>query len=481
MQTLIAFSLAVYSISTFAAPETFEYPQGKNPIQKFQSPNGLIEECMTITKIPGAQYSAADLASEQNYCSIDLYDPQMALCPKTWSTSPGTMIYSVGATGLTPAQYEATKCGTKEGHVRVAKFKQTMNAKGTSGTYSTSSTLYYHFSRYFDSSVSVPVAVLRTIDKEAHLERVTSKAAGMGVMNRAGWAVMKAAQRNPASYVPADDLFTADRKQIYGTLVGDSGERYGAEFNGTRKSGWGDGQNNDFQKTPGFMALRSEKPLDEAITEGLKLSSADPLIRQALGSAEVPRVQMLLWMKELTEIVILDYMFNQQDRVGNIDYVWKWYYRDANGAIQSQKEKLAKDLPRNRMSAIQPPPALAASKPVLLQRTYISDNDAGGRVQYTNFTKRTKMLEKIRHISPATYRQLIRLSADFKKQGPVYRHTESMFGITPREFASVVANVSAAATILNQTCKAGKLQFDLIESEFFEKTIKPQSVNCDTP
>lgn len=229
------------------------------------------------------------------------------------------------------------------------------------------------------------------------------------------------------------------------------------------------------------MALRSEKPLSEAIVEGQKLANADPLIRQALGPAQVPRVQMLLWMKELTEIVILDYMFNQQDRVGNIDYVWKWYYRDINGVVQSQKEKVGKDLPRNRMGTIQPPPALTAFSPVLLQRTYVSDNDAGGRVQYTNFTKRTKMLEKIRHISPVTYRRLMRLNADFKSKGPIHRHTEVVFGVTPREFASLATNIASAAAILNQTCKAGKLQFDLIESDFFEKEIKVEVLNCDTP
>lgn len=485
MKNLNQFLILVFSLtalSSHARDQKLDYPEGQNPVTEFQSPNGVREECMTITKLPGVDYSVSDLDNENKYCAINLYDPLIALCPKTWSTSPGTMIYSVGTSGLTAAQYEAARCGTKDGHERVAKFKQTMNAKGTSGTYSISSTLYYHFSRYFGADVIVPAAVLRTIDKDVHYSRVSSKANPTAAMNKAGWNIMKAAEKNPALYTPTSDLFTADRKQIYGTIVGDTGERYGAEFNGTRASGWGDGQNNDFQKTPGFMALRSEKPIEDAIVDGLKLASADPLIRQALGTSPVPNVQMYFWMQELTEIVIMDYMFNQQDRVGNIDFVWRWYYFDASGALKSEKEKVGKDLPRNRMASIQPPAAIAPFKPILLQRTSISDNDAGGRVQYTNFTKRTQMLEKIRHISGHTYRQLINLAADFKAQGPLYRHSQTKFGMTPREFTSLVNNTNAAAQILNATCKAGKLRFDLDSQNFFkEGVVKAEALNCDTP
>ena len=37
---------------------------------------------------------------------------------------------------------------------------------------------------------------------------------------------------------------------------------------------------------------------------------------------------MMFWMTELSEICLLDYIFSQQDRPGNIDYRWVWYYLD---------------------------------------------------------------------------------------------------------------------------------------------------------
>ena len=58
----------------------------------FSSPNGTAERCIRIAPMPGAAYSADDLGTEQAFCAIDLYAPTVALCPKTWSTSPGMII-----------------------------------------------------------------------------------------------------------------------------------------------------------------------------------------------------------------------------------------------------------------------------------------------------------------------------------------------------------------------------------------------------
>jgi hypothetical protein len=49
-------------------------------------------------------------------------------------------------------------------------------------------------------------------------------------------------------------------------MLRSTGNRYNSEFNGTRASGWGEGQNYDFQATAPFLALRSQKPLAEAVS-----------------------------------------------------------------------------------------------------------------------------------------------------------------------------------------------------------------------
>ncbi len=433
----------------------------------FTSPNGVEEKCVRITPIPGGSYSKGDAKDEADYCGIDFYDASVALCPKTWSTSPGMMVYDVsdGKYAGSRAEFERNAC--KEGKSAkelaaddLAKFKSTMNAKGTSGTFAPSSLLYYHFSRYFDAMVKVPVAVWRSMDAKMHQSEVAepglslSGSRSSGRMNHEGWRTFAAADRDPASYRPTDELFTSDRKQIYGVLLSSPGHRYGSEINGTRKSGWGKGQNEDFQKTPAFLALRSEKRLEEAIAEGLREGRKDRQIARDLGEDGTPQ-QMVFWMKELTEIVLLDFIFSQQDRVGNIDFT-PYYYWSEDGNLKSKRAKH-----HERGDGSVPPDA------VLLRRTNLNDNDAGGRVQYANFAKSTQMLEKLRHLGPGTYARLMAIDADLKAQGPIYQWVATSVGLDNGQIEQVVKNTALAAGILRGNCEAGKLIFDLDPETYF--------------
>jgi hypothetical protein len=350
-----------------------------------------------------------------------------------------------------------------------------MNDSHTSATFSTASLLYYHFSRYLDADVHVPVSVYRSMDKDAHLKRVTRPGLELsahrkgGAMNHAGWKNMQEAEHNPGSYPASDELFTRDRKQIYGVLLHPHGNRYSAELNGTRRSGWGEGQNRDFQETAPFRALRSSSPLQEAIDEGIQEAASDKTLRQAMRHG-VSSEQMVFWMKELTEITLLDYIFSQQDRIGNIDYLSFWYWLD-NGEIK-----------RMPASSTKAPEQIAAFHPTNLRRTQLNDNDAGGRIQYANFTKKTGMLEKIHHYSPDTYRRLMRLDRDFADQGELYRYVRDTFGLSDQQFQQVVTNARKAAEIIRNTCHAGKMRFDLDPRAFLVAgESAEQRVDCDKP
>lgn len=446
----------------------------------FQSPNGIAERCVRIAPVPGGTYDKGDVEQEEVYCGIDLYAADVAMCPKTWSTSPGTMIHDISAGPYTGDRAEFERNACKEGKSAsnlakgtLAKFKPTMNAKGTSGTFSPSPLLYYHFSRYFDMTVKVPVTVWRSIDADEHLTEVgraglsLSSGSHGGRMNHAGWVALVNAEKNPSSYQPTDDLFTADRNQIYGVLTSSPGHRYGSEINGTRVSGWGKGQNQDFQKTPAFLALRSDKPLIGAIENGLTEGRKDRQISKDLGKTVTPQ-QMVYWMTELTEIVLLDFIFSQQDRVGNIDFT-PYYYWLENGR---QTHKRA----RHHEAGDGSVPADA----ILMRRTNLNDNDAGGRVQYANFAKSTGMLEKLRHMNGGTYRKLVALNSDLQSGGPIFQWLEESFGLGDREVMQVVKNTALATNILRQSCEKGKLIFDLEPKQFFETgNVAPKMVPCD--
>jgi hypothetical protein len=444
----------------------------------FTSPNGLSERCVRIAPIPGGEYDDDDLEDEAAYCAIDLYAPDVALCPKTWSTSPGMMVYDISEGAYAGDRSAFMRNACPEGKAAkdlakddLAKFKVTMNASGTSGTFAPSSLLYYHFSRYFDMDVKVPVAVWRSMDAAEHGAEVArpglSLSGKTGRMNHEGWRHLVDAEENPDSYSPTDDIFTADRSQIYGVLLSSPGHRYGSEVNGTRKSGWGKGQNFDFQETPAFLALRSALPLDEAIAEGLRKARQDRQINRDLGP-DVPVQQVAYWMREVSEIVLLDYIFSQQDRIGNIDFT-PYYYWVENGDLKHKKAKHH-----------EPGDGDVPVDAVLLRRTNLNDNDAGGRVAYANFAKSTQMLEKLRHFDAGVYRKLMALDADLQSSGPIYGWLQSSLGLTDRQVGQVVGNTALAASILRDACQRGDLIFDLEPKRFMVSgDVTPEQVSCD--
>ena len=426
----------------------------------YTSPNQVKEQAIALPDIPQGKYSKKDATKQSKFLAIDFYDSKIALCPKTWSTSPGTMVRNIGQSGISQSTYERSHCSGKTVAPTVdklAKFKQTMNQHDTSGTFATSSLLYFHFSRYFDTAVTVPPAIYREMDRKAHRDRVTRSGArktSRGMIAK-GWDHLYHAEKDPRTYKPTNELFTPDRSCVYGVLLRGKGARYGAEVNGIR-SRWGVRQNEDFQRTAPYLALQSSRPLLAAIKSGKGKAFRSSTLRKATG--DVSELQMIFWMREITEIVLLDYIFSQQDRIGNIDFCWHWYWvQDGKVKKQSHKGKFN----RSRMNRQKPPEAIAQFSPVLIQRTAINDNDAGGRVPYTNFAKKTGMLQKLRHFSKKTYDKLVALDKDLENKGPIHQYIETSFVLDARQRRQITKNTRLALDILKDTKDLGKLQFDL--------------------
>jgi len=470
----IFFLAAVISFPSLAAASLL---QGK--MTTYTSPGGIAEQCIALLPMPGGNYDADDTRQEQFYCGINFYNDNTALCPKIWSTSPGTLIYDLAKSSYAGkvSYFEQNLCRQQKNlqkrHVdKLAKFKTTMNEKRTSGTFATASLLYYHFSRYFDTAVHVPVSVYRSIDRKNHLQRVTRNGVAWSSHNKmlhAGWQILAASEKNPSFYHPEDELFTADRKAVHGILLNSPGHRYNTEVNGTRASGWGKGQNFDFQKTAPYLALRSDKPLLDAIAYGLHTARRNNKLNRDMGR-NISREQMGYWMTELTEITLLDFIFNQQDRIGNIDYLSYWYWRD-NGRIH-----------RAPAHGKKIPTELADKNPQLLRRTQLNDNDAGARLSYINFTKKTKMLEKQLHYRATTYKKLLKLNQDFTARGELYQYLHNTFDLSEKQVANIVKNTAEAAAILQHTCHTGKLRFDL-DPDTFMRTgkVTEEQLDCDRP
>jgi hypothetical protein len=92
------------------------------------------------------------------------------------------------------------------------------------------------------------------------------------------------------------------------------------------------------------------------------------------------------------------------------------------------------------------------------------------------------MLEKIRHYNTATYRRLQRLAADFDSRGELHDHVRDSFGLSNSQFEQVLKNTRLAAEILRDSCRAGKLRFDLDPAAFLlTGKVEEQQPDCDQP
>src|SRR6266446_2335345 len=260
------------------------------------------ERCIALnrfSKESGARYLSEDEAKESKLCAIAFDDKGIGLCPKTWSTSPGTIVYDIRKSKYyrNSDAFEVEYCpkqralkGKVEGVNKLASYKQSVNGQfgqSTSATYAQASPLYYHFARYLNTTVDVPVAVMRTMDAQAHLRRVASKGPSIaqGKMNLAGWRVVALAERDPSGYIPANEFYYGDPKDglLYGTMLKGPGIRYGAEFNGNI-SGKGYSQQYVYlQRTPAFVALTSPKDFSDAMAVGVSEAKKDPIVAKALA------------------------------------------------------------------------------------------------------------------------------------------------------------------------------------------------------
>jgi len=204
------------------------------------------------------------------------------------------------------------------------------------------------------------------------------------------------------------------------------------------------------------------------------------VVAKALGGS-VSKEQMMFWMTERCEISILDYIFNQQDRPGNIDYIWQSYYVSEQGLVKTAP--LKSRVSRPNMTSIRTSKTVKNShKYYLIQKTQLNDNDSGGRRSYTNFTREFRLLEKIRHLNHTTYRQLIRMANDFRVKGPLYNYLRDTFDLSDNYTDMIAQNTMAAAEILKKSCDTRSIRFDL-DPERYLMTGQSETVqvDCDNP
>jgi hypothetical protein len=392
-------------------------------ITEHTAPNGTIELATRPATFPGHPeiYSKKDIEKEKELAEIDFYNGKtkdgldIVLIPKTYSTSPGLNVHAVklpsGVSRLSYAEAHATK-SQPSGDEVIAKYKQTIP---NHFTYSPSILGYYHLSRFLDAGHVEP-AIVRTMDLDAHKPLADlGKARAVGSNNRNQWTELRAlddAHSNPRVY-------TQDGKQLYGALqVNPSGEQSYPHLSDLAGA-------SAFAASSEFAKLSDEKPL--------KLHYKD-----ASGKLNQAAVQQLVQVRDLSDMLLMDFIMSQADRFSGNMHSEKVYLWVENGVLKS---KIKKSDPAKAAEQSKQIPSGA----VLVDRMIMKDNDAG--LISGNSVKSYHLLEKISHLDSKTYDRLLDLQKELQKpEVAQWYQTEILFAAA--DFDTMKDNVDQAVAIL---------------------------------
>jgi hypothetical protein len=398
-------------------------PRGQDKITH-TAPNGVIELAIRSAVFPGHPeiYSEKDIEKEKELAEIDFYNGKtkegldIVLIPKTYSTSPGLNVHAVkftdGMSHLAYAAAHSTKAHSSNDEI-VAKYKQSIP---THFTYSPSILGYYHLGRFLDTGHVEP-AIVRTMDVSAHKPLADlGKAKAIGSNNRNQWTELRALDDAHSN----QSLYTKDGKQLYGALqVNPSGEQQYPHLSQLAGAG-------AFAASAEFAKVASPHPLG--------LNYKDPA-----GKLNQGAVQQIVQIKDLSDMILMDFIMSQADRFSGNMHSEKVYVWIENGVL---KEEAKKSNPAKAAEQLQKIPADA----VLVDRMIMKDNDAG--LISGNSAKTSHLLDKVSHVDPKTYDRLLVLQKELQKpEVAQWYQTELLF--TPADFKTVKDNVDQAVGILS--------------------------------
>lgn len=433
-------SLTAQPVDRYSLPLDREAPRGIQTI-RYSVPNGRPDEISVLPRhLAFAKYQgedgAEDTAEEKKLGRYDFYKPgntpddgAVALCPKNKSTSAAVELFEIPKGSSKPEEETASYCTSiRKTSKDLAKFKQTDNAFTTTNTAAILG--YYHVSRALGNICEIQPAILRTMDIEQH-KKVVKLAADLGIGGtvRKSWNLFNKYYANPKASSVAASLFTNDFQQIYGALLKNTrGEEHYAEW---LRAG------NNLSSVQAFRNMADSRP-----------------VAAIVGSSQfTPKnVQALVGMRDMSELILLDYLLAQSDRLtgGNISDFDVVYYLQDNQVKHSRKVDNV------------PPGATQVS----VKKLTIVDTDAG--LVNQNVFEQKGYLNQICHLHPDTYNRLLDFAQRWKTEPEVkaFFHQECTF--SNGQLARFEKDLLTAAAIMQSRKNAGKLLLDLDLDEFFK-------------
>ncbi|MES2803366.1 MAG: hypothetical protein V4654_12800 [Bdellovibrionota bacterium] len=418
------------------------------------------EICYIPNRLDGAKYSKKDLEKELELCAMNI-STTAAVCGKVESTNPALEFFEI-AEGWTTAQMEAKGCfiqnpkakiDSKTGKPEVDNiFKKHAKYKlSTSCSYTPSLLSYYHVSRFLGNINQVPPVVLRTVDATVHRsigEKTVASIKDKASLIAQTWAGLLSILTKGAAHPKGTNVFTDDYKYSFGALQNNPSkeEKYSELYHGG---------SDQPTRTANFKAKNASY---------LRLTNSASLNSMGLSQWSQANAQEVLKMQNIADMILLDTMLSQQDRLGNLHYTMEAYavVKDANGKTKVDK---LDSLSKKDIAAGLSYPAGT----LMLKKMMMKDNDCG--VAKENHIKNGKLLEGLKHFNPETFEKLLKLYKLINTaEGQAYFRRETAMNTT--DIATFKTNVAHSVNVLVNTCKAGSLTLDLdLDSAFTGQAI----------
>jgi peptidoglycan hydrolase-like protein with peptidoglycan-binding domain len=241
------------------------------------------------------------------------------------------------------------------------------------------------------------------------------KAKAVGSNNRNQWTELRALDDAHSN----SRVYTQDGKQLYGALqVNPSGEQSYPHLSDLAGAG-------AFAASSEFAKLTDTNPL--------KLNYKD-----ASGKLNQAAVQQLVQVRDLSDMLLMDFIMSQADRFSGNMHSEKVYLWVENGILKTETKKSNPAKAAEQLKQI-------PSGAVVVDRMIMKDNDAG--LISGNSVKSYHLLEKLSHLDSKTYDRLLDLQKELQKpEVAQWYQTEILF--TPADFKTMKDNVDQAVAIL---------------------------------
>lgn len=369
---------------------------------RYQGPKGEEEACQLLAAFPflpadveldpagyaktWAWYREDDFKEIAAMCALDLHaGPTVGMCPKIHGTQPGFEIYDLTDAGLERAQWEKKRCPLPLKQRKATKLAKLKTA--VFGREAESALLYFHFSRLLGNVGFIYPTTWRTLAL-ADVVRWSGEAirdiekSGVARNPAGGWgrlrliATATATSKNPRLRLGHERLLVPGRTDVaFGALAKNPrGEQRHEAFTYVGKMRLATAAG--FRKTSYYKLLHGKQPVGKVLKFNPKKK------KQYLAD-----LQELTWARDFAQLVILDHLFNQRDRSGNIHELTRIHFLDDQGRLRWAKNH-------------------DGDGAVPLVRLLLKDNDEGLNWQAHPQLDSSDLVDELRHLDPIVYARM---------------------------------------------------------------------------